>query len=570
MASTTASKAPKKPKKRGPIPEPTFANLSATAVGRKSSGKKVFSSTDTPLLTQTKSIITSHPTLTQSELVDARQTLLTHTLNAARENFLLFAKLVYPDLRISAHHRLLARALEKLDRGEIRRLIFCLPPRSTKSLFASRLFPAWSLGRHFQNWQILAVAHKIELAEQWGGQVRDLMLSPTYRAIFPLAGLVSDRVAAGHFQTKDGSTYIAAGTTSRIAGKGANIAIIDDPLSEQDAYSKAERDRVIQWYPGGLRSRLQPAGRIALITTRWHDRDLAGYLLEESRHNPAADKWYVIKIPAILDESSASLLKLPTGTSYWPPANAADRELAIKEGIHTGWPLEELMATKENMPPYQWEALYMQRPVPEGGAIIKSDDWQEWQHPDPPYCAYKFISLDTAFSTKSTADFSAAITWGVFMDERDIPCLIMLGARKGRWEFSELTSRMHSLFERYKPDAFLIERKASGQSLIQELRRSGLPVIDYNPDRDKVARAHAVAPYFTGGRIYAPSHKKWAQDVIYECAAFPSGSNDDYVDCTTQAVLWVTSGNWLSHPERRRHETYDNDTIERPTKEDDY
>lgn len=510
------------------------------------------------------------PDLQPLKLYDTRAALLTHAINSARDNFLLFVKLINPEFRISAHHRVIAHYLQLLDSGVIRRLMIFMPPRSSKSMLASQYFPAWSLGRHPVSWQILSISHKIEQAAKFGRDVRDIVASPTYQAIFPTLRLSPDVRAADHWKLSSGATYIAAGTTSRIAGKGANIGLIDDPLSEQDAYSKAERDRVIQWYPGGFRSRLQPGGRIGLITTRWHDNDLAGYLLEESRNNPESDKWHIIKIPAILDKEGSALLNLPEGGSYWPPASEADIEAAIKQGIHTGWPLPELLSTKANMPPYQWEALYMQRPTPEGGSILKTTDWQKWEAPDPPYCTYKFLSVDTAFSTKDSADYSAIVTWGIFYDKRDTPCLIMLGARKGRWEFSELTSKVTSLHQRHDSDCILIEKKASGQSLIQELQRAGLPVRAYSPDRDKISRANAAATYFHAERVYVPTQRKWAEDVIYECGAFPSGAHDDFVDCTTQAVLWVAQGNWLQHPERALLQQDDPDTLEKSFKEYSY
>lgn len=477
----------------------------------------------------------SHPSRIQ-----VRDQLAQNLIVRARDDLLIFTQLVFPDFQIGPHHRLLAQKLEALEKGHIKRLMFFLPPRSSKSLMSSTIFPAWVLGRH-QNWFMMGISYGSDLAKDFGRAVRDTVKLPIFKLIFPELALRQDVSAANKWYTNKGGQYNAGGTTSGIAGKGAHIGIIDDPLSEQDAYSKAAREHVIRWYPSGFRSRLQPGGRIAVVMTRWHEDDLAGHLLRLSETDPKADQWEVVNVPAIIEDDVGN------EKSYWPVTDAGIK-LAEEEGIHTGWPLEELQATRDNMPPYQWNALYMQSPSSPEGAILKRDWWQLWDSNEPPVLEYKLMSCDTAYEAKSSNDYSAFTIWGVFKDFNGTPNLIMLGSKKVRMEYPELRVMAQELYEEWMPDGVLIEKKASGQSLLQDLRLAGVPVIEFTPDKDKVARAHACTPIFHAGRIHAPD-RRWANEVIDECASFPHGANDDLVDTVTQAVLWMRGGVWVTHPD---------------------
>lgn len=509
----------------------------------------------------------------ESQVLDGAEALplpveeITRLMVAAREDFLLYALLINPNFIVAPHHRLIADKLKDVRDGKIRRLMIFISPRSGKSLMSSILFPAWCLG-YAPSWQVMAVSYSSELAKDFGREVRNIIDSEEYKAIFENVSLRADSRSAGRWHTAQGGTYTSAGIGGGIAGRGANLAIIDDPISEQDAWSKAAREHVIRWYPGGLRTRLMPGGRIVVIQTRWHDEDLSGYLLTEEERNDAADKWEVIKIPAILDEASVKLLQpaqellieqgllspkappIEVGGSYWPvlEENAnADAELR-------GWYLDELQKAKENMPPYQWAALYMQDPVPEEGGIIKIDWWKKWPKGTPPKCDYVLQSYDTAFKAGEESDYSAVTTWGIFRDDNNVPNLILLGAKKGRWEFPELRKMAMEGYNKHNPDAVIIEDKASGQSLIQDLSLAGLPIIPWKVEKDKVARAHACTPLFHSGRVWIPD-THWADEVITECAAFPKGMYDDYVDSVTQAVLWMRNGTWVRHPD----DEYDED-----------
>ena len=466
----------------------------------------------------------------------------------AQERFLSFIRYMEPTFVVSRHHQIIAEHLEAVERGDIRDLIVCMPPRSSKSWMISLFYPPWYLGRHPTR-QVLSVSYAADLATGWGKGVRDMISSPEYRLIFPDCQVSRTSRAAFHWTTTQGGVYNAAGITGGVAGKGAHLGLIDDPLNEQDAYSKSAREHVKRWWPGGFYSRVMPNGSRIILSTRWNEDDLVGYILSESGADATQSQWTVLSIPAILDEAGSRLLGYPQGTSYWPVNEEAAKDDRV--GL-AGWPLEELKLRKAALPQYQWDALYQQRPTAIEGSIIKDEWWKTWPKPDFPSCEYKVLSIDTAFSEEETADFSAAILWGVFSsaEEKEDAAkaehnFIALDAERGRWAFPVLREKILALCEKHRPDIVLIEKKASGQSLIQELAKTLLPVFAYQPDKNKVVRAHTCTPTFAQGRVYLPDQTlyPWAADIREECTRFSAkgSAHDDYVDCTTQAILWVRS-----------------------------
>jgi len=258
-------------------------------------------------------------------------------------------------------------------------------------------------------------------------------------------------------------------------------------------------DRTYEWYTSGPRQRLQPGGTIIIVMTRWNEKDLAGRLIKAQKE-PKADQWEVIEFPAIL----------PSGEPLWPEY----------------WNIKDLEGVKASIPLSKWNAQYMQNPTGDEGALIKREWWQPWEK-ELPALQHVIQSYDTAFMKKESADYSAITTWGVFHPTEDSgPCLMLLDALKGRYEFPELRT-------------VIIEGKASGLPLTYELRKAGIPVINFTPSRgnDKHTRVNSVSPLFESGRIYAPTEMEFAQEVIEECAAFPYGDHDDLVDSMTQAVM---------------------------------
>jgi predicted phage terminase large subunit-like protein len=367
--------------------------------------------------------------------------------------------------------------------------------------------------------KIMQVSHNAELAGRFGSKVRNLIDSNEYKQIFGDVKLREDSKAKGRWETSHGGEYYAAGVGGSITGRGADLLIIDDPHTEQDALSDNAMDRAYEWYSSGPRQRLQPGGSILLVMTRWAEDDLTGRLLK-SQSEPKADKWELIEFPAIM----------PSGKPVWPEY----------------WDLEELEKVKASISIRHWNAQYMQNPVADEGAIIKREWWQEWKG-EIPKLKHVIQSYDTAFSAKESADYSAITTWGVFEPTPGINGLILLDAERGRWDFPQLKQKALESYKYWEPESVVVEAKATGQPLIQEMRKMGIPVMDFIPTRgkDKVARANACSPVFESGNVYYPSGEHFSEEVIEECAAFPHGAHDDYVDSMTQAVLRYRQGNFV-------------------------
>ena len=449
--------------------------------------------------------------------------MLLETQDKARNNFIDFVRYVWPSAILGEHHKRMASAFDRIAKGTLKRLIVNMPPRHTKSEFASYLLPAYLMGRN-PALQALEATHTAELAVKFGRKVRDLMDSDRYKELFPEVLLKQDSKAAGRWDTNKGGSYFAVGVGGAVTGRGADILIIDDPHSEQDAMSDLALDNAWDWYQGGPRTRLQPGGAIVLVMTRWGTKDLTARLLK-AQANRSADRWEVIEFPAIL----------PSGNPLWPEF----------------WKLEELEAVKASLSAQKWNAMYQQQPTNDEGAILKREWWRVWPHEEPPVVNYIIQSYDTAYSKKETADFSAITTWGVFYPDQDSgPNIILLDVKRGRWDFPELKRIAKDEYKHWNPDNVLIEAKATGVTLQQELRRAGIPVTMYNPGgrragTDKVSRANSVAPILESGMVWAPE-TLWAEELIEECASFPNGDYDDMVDSTTQALMRFRAGNFIS------------------------
>ena len=442
-------------------------------------------------------------------------------------NFLNFVKHVWPQFIEGSHHKIIAEKFNDIANGKIKRLIINMPPRHTKSEFASNLLPAWMVGRK-PDLKIIQTTHTTELAIRFGRKAKTLIDSPEYQQIFKTR-LREDSQAAGKWETEQGGEYYAAGVGSAITGRGADLLIIDDPHSEQDALNAAALEKAYEWYTSGPRQRLQPGGAIVVVMTRWSTKDLTGALMK-SQKEIKSDKWEVIEFPAIM----------PSGEPVWPEF----------------WKLEELEGVKASLSVPKWNAQWMQDPTSEEGSIIKRDWWKVWEKDDIPPLKHVIQSYDTAFLKKETADYSAITTWGVFYPNDDSgPNLILLDALKDRYEFPELRRIALEQYQYWKPETVVIESKASGLPLTYELRKMGIPVVNFSPSKgqDKHARVNAVAPLFESGVIWAPE-EKYAEEVIEECAAFPYGDHDDLVDSTTQAVMRFRQGGFVQHPEDYKEE----------------
>jgi predicted phage terminase large subunit-like protein len=447
---------------------------------------------------------------------------------AAQDRFLPFVREVWPTFIAGRHHAKMADAFERVARGECKRLIINMPPRHTKSEFASYLLPAWFLGK-YPHKKIIQCSHTAELAVGFGRKVRNLVDTDAYKGIFPDLALASDSKAAGRWNTNKQGDYFAIGIGGAVTGKGADVLIIDDPHSEQEAAIAEVNpdiyDKTYEWYTSGPRQRLQPGGSIVIVMTRWSKRDLTGQILKDAAANDSFGEWEVIEFPAIL----------PSDKPLWPEF----------------WELDELLKVKRDVPNSKWQAQYQQNPVSESAAIVKREWWQEWPDDYPPQCDFILQSWDTAFEKTQRADYSACTTWGVFYHPDDNGVtqanIILLNAFRDRVEFPELKRLAIEEYREWQPDSVIIEKKASGAPLIYEMRAMGIPVQDFTPTRgnDKISRLNAVSDLFASGRVWAPA-TRWAEEVIDEVAEFPAGSNDDYVDTVSMAMHRFRRGGYIS------------------------
>jgi predicted phage terminase large subunit-like protein len=441
-----------------------------------------------------------------------------------QSDFLAFVKHVWPDFIAGRHHAQMAAAFEEVASGKCKRLIINMPPRHTKSEFASYLLPAWFLGK-YPNKKIIQTSHTAELAVGFGRKVRNLVDSEKYKRLFPTVELQSDSKAAGRWNTNFGGDYFAIGVGGAVTGKGADVLIIDDPHSEQEAaiaaFNPEVYDKVYEWYTSGPRQRLQPGGAIVIVMTRWSLRDLTARVVKAEAQR-GGEEWKVVNFPAIL----------PDGEPLWPEF----------------WSLKELTDLRNELPNSKWQAQYMQDPTSENSAIIKREWWREWEADSPPQCEFIIQAWDTAHEKKSVNDYSACTTWGVWYNEEDgnTPHLILLDAIKERMEFPELKKKAYEHYMYHEPDAFLVEKKAAGAPLIQELRRMGIPVGEYSPGKgqDKISRLNSVADLFASGKVWAPA-TRWADELIDEVASFPSGEHDDLVDAMTLALMRFRQGGFI-------------------------
>ena len=457
-------------------------------------------------------------------LLDEREA--AHLRETCQENFLPFVKAMWSAFIEGEHHKMMADMFDRVAKGELKRIIINMPPRHTKSEFASHYLPAWFLG-NYPDKKVIQTAHTAELSVGFGRKVRNLVNSNEFKKVFPDVSLQADSKAAGRWNTNKGGEYFAIGVGGAVTGKGADLLIIADPHSEQEGASAepAVFQKTFEGYTSGPRQRLQPNGAIVVVMTRWHQKDLTGRVVESSLKRTGSDQWEVMELPAIL----------PSGRPLW----------------EAYWKLEELEALKAELPISKWSAQYQQDPTSEEGALVKREWWNVWDLPDPPKCDFVIQSWDTAFLKTQRADYSACTTWGVFYreDEEDgmiAPNLILLDAYKERLEFPELKRKAMEKYRAYSPDAFIVEAKAAGAPLIFELRALGIPVSEYTPSRgnDKISRVNAVSDLFASGVVWCPN-TRWAEEVIEEFAGFPNMEHDDLVDSTTQALLRFRQGGFV-------------------------
>jgi predicted phage terminase large subunit-like protein len=477
-------------------------------------------------------------------------------LKRARESLLVFTQRLNPAYKVGTMHRNLAKALEDLAEGRKERVAVNCPPRFGKSLLTSVNFPAWYIGRHPDR-QLMLVSHTADLAIDFGRKVRNIVASAEFQEVFPGVSLAQDSKSAGRWNTSRGGAFFAVGVGGAIAGRGADLLVIDDPHNEQDILNGNLDvfDKAYDWYTFGARTRLMPNASVALVMTRWSTADLTGRLVQDMVRKPDADQWHLVEFPALLekkrekppegdegDEGDEGEGETSTGVEYvslWPEQ----------------WPVEALLRTRASMPPFQWNAQYQQSPTASEASIIKREWWRKWEKDEPPECEYVIMSLDAAAERKNRSDYTSLTTWGVFQmdNEQGLPQnhIILLNAIKDRWEFPTLKRRALEEYQRWTPDWFVVEKKSSGTPLFQELRAIGVPVQEYTPHRgtgDKVVRLNSVSDIFSSGLVWYPVGRRWAEDLVEEVCGFPAMQYDDQVDSTVQALIRFRTGGFLSLP----------------------
>jgi predicted phage terminase large subunit-like protein len=386
--------------------------------------------------------------------------------------------------------------------------MFFLPPRHGKTEFTTVRYPAWVLERHPDK-RIIVGAYNQILANKYSRKTRRIA-----EQRIPMS---QDRTAVEDWETITGGGYRAVGVGAGVTGQGGDLIIIDDPVkSREEANSAAYRERVWDWYTEDLYTRLEPNAALILIMTRWHHDDLAGRILKSED----AANWVVISLSAFADQND--LLGRKEGEALCPER----------------FDVEELKKIKLVMGS-AFEALYQQRPTAVEGEIFKREWWQYYAA--IPNLRRIIQSWDTGFKKNQDNDFSVCTVWG----EGDTG-YYLLDRWKQRVEFPELKRAAMQLFEKWKPNAVVIEDKASGQSLIQELKReTRMPIVLINPDNDKIARAHSVTPLCEAGRVYLPESgngNSWVIDYIDELAEFPHAEHDDQVDSTSQGLAYLARG----------------------------
>jgi len=457
----------------------------------------------------------------------------------AQNDFLAFIAQLDTTYKFGVHLKRLGNLLMGVEMGSHDRIAVSMAPRFGKSQMISIYYPAWYLGKHPDH-KVIVASHTADLAIDMARKVRNLMQTAEYRQIFPDVSIAVDAKAAGKWNTNKGGEYYATGVGGALAGRGGHLIIVDDPLSEQDIKSgnTDSLDTTYEWFRAGLRTRLMPEGKICILHTRWHLRDLIGRLVKDAGMNPDADQYEVFEFPAILFEDDPDAQK-----SLWPEQ----------------WPLESLLRTKASMPAWQWNAQYQQNPTAQESAIIKRDWIRWWTKDTPPPCDFIVQAYDTALTTKERSDYSVCQTWGVFTSEEDDSTnVILLNRVKGKYEFPELKAMALQQSKDWEPDSVIVEAKASGQPLIDEMRRSGLFVQDFSPGKgqDKIARLNAVSDMFSSGQIWFPE-TRWATEVVEELLAFPAGEHDDEVDTCTLALMRIRKGGMLRlHTDHEDNDRY--------------
>jgi predicted phage terminase large subunit-like protein len=431
-------------------------------------------------------------------------------LSATRRSLARFAQTVIPSYEVSPVHKLILNFVGDVLAGKIKKGAIIAPPRTGKTESCNVLAPAFALGRNPRE-TIISVSYGSELSEVSGRRVRNILSDPAFSEIFPGCKLSADSAAAYRFTTTVGGEYSATGRGGPITGKGASLLILDDLLKDNsEANSETVCRGTIEWLQHVAFTRLTPDGRALVIGTRWSERDPIGWLLTQPG-------WKVLHLPAFA-EGKADALGREIGEALWP----------------SRYPVEALEAIRADVGNRVFQVLYQGNVAAAQGVVFKRDWFRHYQQP-PEKFSRIIQSWDTAFKTGATNDYSVCATFGETQNG-----FYLLALYRAKVEFPELKRQVAQQADYWRPSEILLEDKASGQSLIQELKlATNYPVIPVKIDKDKETRASAVTGYFESGRVLFPEGAVWLADLEDELASFPSGLHDDCVDAISQALNYL-------------------------------
>lgn len=468
-------------------------------------------------------------------------------------------------LRVPKHMKYVCDKLDAVADGRIKRLMISMPPGHGKSYCASHYFPAYYLAKYPEK-QIIAATHKQELSDSFGRKVRNTIMSDEHVRIFPDSQVSGDKTAAGEWQTTAGGGYHATAVGANVTGRRGDILIGDDLLSGiEAAESEREREKLWAWWAADMFTRRKNKDTpIILIATRWHLGDLMGRL-DQAERDGNGEKWERVILPAIAGDDDP--LGRKPGDALWPES----------------FPIDELHRVRKNPATTSriWASLWQQNPVVDSGGIIDQTWFKWWRSPEPPKVKYVLQAWDTALTANKTSAYSASTTWGVFDDDNGVPNLILLSAWRERAEWPVLRRMVQRMATDYRddnyklpikpsreraPDTVLVEAKANGQMLIQDLGRAGIVATPFNPDKhgDKIARVRLVTDLIENGRVWLPTMKNspdqlrpWARDFMEQCVQFPAADSRDWVDTMTMAFLRIKQSGWVQNTEDPYEPKYD-------------
>lgn len=403
-----------------------------------------------------------------------------------------YSLMFFKAMQFSWHHKKIIKALKRVESGECKRLLISAPPRHSKSILVNEFFPAWAMGKKPER-QIICATYGQSLSLEFGRRVKSQMTSSEYRQIFPECQVMHDSKAAERISTTARGVYHATSIGGAVTGKGADIFIIDDPVKDrQEAESEVIRENIWNWYLSVARTRLQPNGAIIIIQTRWHEMDLTGRILLE---DAGKDRWEHIHLKAISDD----------GKALWPE-----------------WmPIETLQEIKEDIKSYEWNALYQGEPAPLEGNHLKVKHLRYYER--CPHIPRLIQVIDSAIKEGKENDYTVILTLGVF--ENKIFCVDLW---RDKVAYPKLKQMVREKYQQFYPTKIVIEDKASGQQLIQELSEE-LPIKSVPGIDDPIQRIGILSDYVELGRIYLPKDEAYTEDIKAEFRAYPNGAHDDIV-----------------------------------------